>query len=201
MSKGETTCDFLQRYIDLCDNPSCRGTLEKAHALRDEIIALFESDIPSIRSGLLLRIRTGTVNDDTVNAVMDLVLLRKKLEKLQAVLSDADLKRKDELEIARLKATSATAIAVATATSSVEMSLSLEITSVTQLSSEDISPEDKLRLVTLLSSLEEEKTKKNKAALSEKLSAVLKFLADSSVKVAVACIPYLPQFTELLKNL
>ncbi|GEM_PF-905942 len=89
----------------------------------------------------------------------------------------------------------------ANASVTVTISISNTIELINQLPSNVLSDKEKEELEEKLSAVEVAKTSENKEKLMGKVGNVLKYIADKSIEVGIAALPYLGEISEFIKSM
>jgi uncharacterized protein YecA (UPF0149 family) len=197
---------LINDYMNRCAEILQRRSYLQAEILEKEIISVFGSEIQDITSNLSVY----EIGTDT-NFFEDLTLLKAILENYKSNLELEEERRKDEIEILRLKQPISTAhfnnqntnssSANANATNIVEVKIEQALENIANLNEEILSKDDKDKLEGLLSSIEVAKNSKDKDKLLNKIGNVLKFIAEKGVQVGIATLPYLGEVSKFVSSL
>jgi len=191
---------FVQEYINKCETILEDKDIKKADILQDDIIAVFEKEIPNICNRL--DNYNHYCSDKPVDFLGDLSKLQQILTNHLADLEREDEIRKDELEKLKLKQSilninnTNTNSANATATSTVTITIEQTIKNISQIPDTILSQSEKEELEDKISALEVAKI--NPTKLKNKLPGILKYIADKGVDVGVALLPYLGEIAKLI---
>lgn len=192
--------EFMQEYIIKCEKILEDKDIKKADLLQDDIVAVFENEIPNICN------RLDSYNHFNSDKPVDFL---GDLSKLQQILTNhlADLEREDEIrkdELEKLKLQSILNInntntnsANATATSNVTITIEQIIKNINQIPDTILSQLEKEELEDKISALEV--ARNNPTKLKSKLLGILKYIADKGVDVGIALLPYLGEIAKLVK--
>lgn len=194
-----TKAKFVQEYINKCETILLDKDIKKADILQDDIIAVFEKEIPNICTRLDNYNHWGS--DKPVDFLGDLSKLKQILTNYLTDLERKDEIRKDELEKLKksninIKNTNNIS-SNATATSNVTITIKQTIENISQIPDTILSQSEKEELEDKISALEVAKS--NPAKLKSKLPSVLKYIADKGVEVGIALLPYLGEIAKLIK--
>ncbi len=173
--------EFVQEYIDKCN--AAYGPLEK-RSLCYKIFGLFQGEIPKIEH---------YVYPDSSDCLDSLVA---KLINYKCNLERENEIRKEEIEKLQLqKSITIQNTLSATATSTVTITIEQTISNILSIPKEDLPDEEKKKLVAELTDLEF--AKGNEPTLKEKISNILKNIADKGFEVGKAVLPLV---LEYMKN-
>lgn len=111
-------------------------------------------------------------------------------------------KRKDELELARLKQGNINVSANATNSNEINVNITLEqaIECINQIPDDIMTKEEKADLEDKLSGIDSAVKSGKKEKGKEKIFAVLKFLMDKGTDALIAMLPYLAQMAGLIQS-
>lgn len=187
---------LINEYISRCETVIANKDIRGSEILQDEIIGVFEAEIPHIKSQLDNYSGIGFFDSGhKVDFISDIKLLKQKLINYAANIKLEQDKMAHEIELAKLKQPSISATAEVVAEQSVINSVEISITNVIdeieKMEEEKISPEDKKLLQEYIYSLEGIKNTKNKSKFWDKSKEVLKFLIDKGIDVAKIILPYI----------
>lgn len=191
--------EFVQKYIDKCEEVVRRKNPSEAEKLQNEIDAVFGYEVEGLHTGLDSHSVQFYEGETVTDWIGDAELLQKKLINYKINLQDQKSERARELELARLHAhnitvdnhSANTATATAEASAVTQVSFEQMIESLNQISDGILSKEEKGELEDKLAAVEANKNGKDKGKLAEKIGAVLKYIVDKGVEVGIAVLPYL----------
>ncbi len=192
---------FVQEYINKCEKILVDKDIKKADILQDDIIAVFEKEIPTICNRLDNYNHWGS--DTPVDFLGDLSKLQQILTNHLADLEREDKIRNDELEKLKLQQSilninnTNTNSANATATSNVTITIEQTLEAISRISEDVLRQADKQELEDKISALEVAKS--NPTKLKCKLPGILKYIADKGVEVGIALLPYLGDIARMIK--
>ena len=184
--------EFVQEYIDKCNEILDRKDKHEAKKYQEIIIAVFEPKIPSIKN--MLDNYRGYFSDEPVDFLGDLLKLEQILIGYLTDLEREDEIRKYELEKLQLQK-SITIQNTLSATTTVTVTIEQTTSNISSIPKEGLSDEEKSKLVADLSQLG--LFKGDKPILKEKLSNILKYVADKGFEVGKAVLPLI---LEYMKN-
>lgn len=193
---------YIKGYIDKCDNAyhEVKGSPEK---LCSEIISIFESEIPTITSGLEMYGYGSNPRYD-----LDLCVLKEKLQLYVYNLEGEKDNQEKELEKLRLQQAmftvnnqnTNTSSSTSSASATVEVTIEQIHENITKMPEDVLSSEEKEQLKDLIDLLEADKKRKNNEGICKKLQNILKFIAEKSVEVSIAVLPYLGQISTMISS-
>lgn len=191
--------DTLQKYIDACDEVKSHSKTEK-DKLIDEIVNVYNNEIENIYDGLDMYQWTNDVNDIDYNS--DIRKIKAKLINYKDNLELEEQKRKDAIEIARLKQGNINLSANANNSNNININITLEqvIKNIEQIPEEAMSNDDKDDLEDKLSVIDAAVKSGKKEKAKEKVVGVLKFLADKGADALIAVLPYLGQMAGMINQ-
>ena len=169
---------LIDGYIEKCKK--CKLPTE-AENLIEEIIGVFNKEIEDITLKLDSYDMTRLYGDNTpINYIGDINLLKAKLENYKATL---------EYELEKAKKTDYPLVSVQQ-NSNINISIDFDqtITSIESIPNDILSQEEKEQIEGKLSGL---KTEQDKSALWSRVQGILKWLADKSIDVGIASLPYI----------
>jgi hypothetical protein len=197
--------DLLNEYISKCEEIIISKNLVSAYMLSNEITSVFYGEIHDIELGLSI------YGYGDKNHYGDIIILKAKLINYKTTLELEETRRKDEIEILRLKQPISTATyhnvnsnssnAISNATNNVSLLIHQTIENITNLNEDTLSDSEKNKLDGLLNAIEMDKKSKDKEKLLEKVGGILKFIADKSVQVGIAVLPYLGEVSEFIATI
>ncbi|MCQ2286641.1 MAG: hypothetical protein MJZ76_07180 [Bacteroidales bacterium] len=182
----ESKIEFIQSFIDRCDECIVSKNVDNAKKLQKEIISTFSSDISQITSQLDSYAAYHSLNkingwnDPPVKYIDDLVLLKNRLIKLKLDLQEPI---KENMQVPLISLTQ-----VQNQTTNVNIDFEATISIIERLPESSLNVEDKEILLGKLASL---KGCLDKNSKWEKCKGLLKWLADKSVDAAIAVLPYI----------
>lgn len=188
--------EFINKYIEKCDNAINLNNSQKAKELQKEIIGIFQSEITDIKNGLDNYSGLGLYDINfEVNYIADIKLLREKLLNYVENINEEKEKREYELELARFKqqniSANAEVISNQSVTTNYETSITNTIELINNISKEKLSDNDKKTLQEYIYTLDGIKNTKDKNKFWEKTKDVLHFIADKCADAAIAILPYI----------
>lgn len=193
--------DFINSYISKCDEAIASGNLSAADKLQDEIIAVFEAEIPDIKNMLDNYGFSSYDSGRQVDFIGDIKLVKQKLVNYLFNIQQKQEKMKYDLELARLKQPQLSAHAeanptqtttqTATQTANINITIDQTLKRLDEISEENLSTTDKDALKDLIFSLEGCKAAKDTNKFWSKTKEVLKFIADKGADAAIATLPYI----------
>ena len=194
----------LNSYIEKCDENIERKDPSKAEILMDEVIGVFEAEIPDIKSQLTMY----GWGESSVNYPKDLAVIKAILMNYRANLKREDDIRSAELEMLRLKQSILNinntnhneASSEANANVTVVVTVNQAIEGINNLPENVLSKEEKESLEEKVASLELLTKSGDKVRASKKLGAILKYVADKGIEVGIALLPYLGEISKLLQG-
>ncbi len=204
--------ELIQSYIDKCTALYTSNTNQKeAGDLIDDIVAVFEKEIPTITTRLRVFYNVSTLE----NGLKDINTLILILENYKSDLEENQLKEEKELEKLRLQAeisrNSVTvnntnnnqnhSEAISSSTANVTITIEQVLDKIKNLPTEILSDTDKSDLEDKLNAIEIAKKSKDKKKLMDKIGSVLKYITDKSVVVAVAALPYLAEISKFIDTI
>lgn len=194
----------LNSYIEKCDENIERKDPSKAEILMDEVIGVFEAEIPDIKSQLTMY----GWGESSVNHFKDLAVIKAILINYRANLKREDDIRSAELEMLRLKQSilninntnNNEALSTAKASVAVTVTIKQTLESINNLPENVLSKEEKESLEEKVASLELLTKSGDKEKASKKLGGILKYVADKGIEVGIALLPYLGEISKLLQG-
>ena len=172
--------ELIKEYIEKCDN--CDSV--KYEKLITEIVATFDNEIKDITSGLdsysIVRLYGSNKPCDYIG---DLQLLKTKLRNYLATIELNSTNIKNQGQTFNINQTV-----------SVNISFEQTIENIDKLSGKNLSDDEKEKLITDLTKL---KLAKDKNKIWDNAKNILKWIADKSVEVGIAALPYI---TDIIKN-
>lgn len=195
---------ILNSYIEKCDENIEQKDQSKAEMLMDEVIGVFEAEIPDIKSQLTMY----GWGAPSVNYFKDLAVIKAILINYRANLKREDDIRSAELEMLRLKQSilninntnNNEALSTAEASVAVTVTIKQTLESINNLPDDILSKEDKESLEEKVASLELLTKSGDKEKASKKLGSILKYVADKGIEVGIALLPYLGEISKLLQG-
>lgn len=195
---------ILNSYIEKCDENIERKDPPKSEILMEEVIGVFEAEIPDIKSQLTMY----GWGESSVNYPKDLAVIKAILMNYRANLKREDDIRSAELEMLRLKQSilninntnNNEALSTAEASVAVTVTIKQTLESINNLPDDILSKEDKESLEEKVASLELLTKSGDKEKASKKLGSILKYVADKGIEVGIALLPYLGEISKLLQG-
>ena len=188
--------EFIESYINRCDEVVVSKSTADAKILQSEIIGVFQSEITDIKNKLDNYSGLGFFDKDhQVDFIGDIKLIKQKLINYAINIQRGQAKIEYELELARLKQPQISAYAeanptqTATATSNVAITIEQAIKQLDEISEDSLSANDKDILKEYLFSLEGIKAAKDKKKFWSKAKEILIFIADKGADAAIATLP------------
>ena len=188
---------FIDEYIEECNLVLDNKSTSQAKLLEDEILGVFSGEIENIRNRLDLF--TNYANDDWIDYLGDISILRQKLINYKINIKEEKEKRAYDLEIAKLQQPNITAHAEShqsqKQSSNVNVNITIEqlLKQVDEISESNLNAENKETLKEYIYSLEGVKVSKDKNKFWDKTKEILRFLADKSADAAIVMLPYIIQ--------
>ncbi len=184
-----TKNEFIKECIDKCDDAYVKKNLPLAKETEEYIISAFSQDKLNIGEHLY---NTGSSYD----YIEDMRLVRGILYNYICNLEREEENKKYEIEKLQLqKSITIQNTLSATATSTVTITIEQTISNILSIPKEDLPDEEKKKLVAELTDLEF--AKGNEPTLKEKISNILKNIADKGFEVGKAVLPLV---LEYMKN-
>lgn len=185
----EEKIKVLEEYICALDDAITERNAEKAKELQTEIIAVYEPEIDSLKSGLdnysIAHFGTST----PVDYIGDARLLKAKLQNYKLNLASGlykPFRRTDG-------AVTVTQHVNQDVSTEVVITLEQTISNIQSLPETALSAEDKDILSGKIAAISSEK---NKEKLWEKVSGALKWIAEKGIQVGIAALPYIAKALE-----
>lgn len=205
--KSDLLWDFKQMFEeDLKNLRSAKSDINNSEMpeitkqqLYKEITAKYHSIIPNLGSGLYQYIAElgfyDEVSGDSLRHNIDQIY--NKLTSFKAIGFPGVIKEAAAPSHQVLINNNNNANASATVTISISNTIEL----INQLPPDVLSDEEKEELEEKLSAVEVAKTSGNKEKLMGKVGNVLKYIADKSIEVGIAALPYLGEISEFIKSM
>lgn len=172
--------ELIKEYIEKCDNCDSNN-YEK---LITEIVSTFNNEIKDITSGLdSYSIVRFYGSDKPCDYKGDLQLLKTKLRNYLATIEMNNANNKGGGQIFNINQTV-----------SVNITFEQTIENIDKIPEDNLSDEDKEKLISDLTKL---KFSKDKNKIWDNAKSILKWLADKSLEVGIAALPYI---SEIVKN-
>ena len=186
----------LQKYIDACDEIRSHGDVEKDQLI-DEIVNVYNNEVGNIHTGLDMY---GWNVSGKIDYDGDIKKIKAKLINYKDNLELKEQKRKDDLELARLKQNNINLSANASNSNNININITLEqvIKNIEQIPDEILSKDEKDDLEDKLSGIDTVVKSGKKEKAKEKIVGVLKFLADKGADALIAILPYLGQMARMI---
>lgn len=192
----------IEKYIAKCDEYIKDRLLFEEKEKNDffmEVEGVYGEEIKGFRTSL--DFYEPYIGDkETIDFDGDIQKIKAKLINYKDNLEMEEQKRKDELELARLKQGNINVSANANNSNKVNINITLDqaIENINQIPDDIMTKDEKEELEDKLSGIDAAvKSGKNEKA-KEKIGAVLKFLADKGADALIAMLPYLGQIAGLL---
>lgn len=179
----------VEEYIDELDNAIDRNEVERAKELQTEIIAVYEPEIESLKSELDNYSITQFDTSTPVDYIGDAILLKAKLQNYKLNLASGLYKPFQGVD----GAVTVTQHVNQDVSTSVVINLEQTIHSILQLPESVLSDDEKEILSGKIASISAEKDREKRW---EKVSGVLKWIADKGIQVGIAALPYITKMLE-----
>lgn len=188
----------LEKYIAACDEKR-NGKDEKYYFLQ-EVFGVYDTEINNIHSGLdMYRFHSS---GDVTDYDGDILKVKAKLINYKDNLEMEEQKRKDELEVARLKG-NINVSATANNSNNINIQITLEqvIENIENISEDVLPKEEKEDLEDKISGIDTAVKSGKKEKAKEKICGVLKFLTDKGADALIVMLPYLGQMAGMISQL
>ncbi len=179
----------VEEYIDELDNAIDKNEVERAKELQTEIIAVYEPEIESLKSELDNYSITQFDTSTPVDYIGDAILLKAKLQNYKLNLASGLYKPFQGVD----GAVTVTQHVNQDVSTSVVINLEQTIHSILQLPESVLSDDEKEILSGKIASISAEKDREKRW---EKVSGVLKWIADKGIQVGIAALPYITKMPE-----
>lgn len=179
----------VEEYIDELDNAIDRNEVERAKELQTEIIAVYEPEIESLKSELDNYSITQFDTSTPVDYIGDAILLKAKLQNYKLNLASGLYKPFQGVD----GAVTVTQHVNQDVSTSVVINLEQTIHSILQLPESVLSDDEKEILSGKIASISAVKDREKRW---EKVSGVLKWIADKGIQVGIAALPYITKMLE-----
>ncbi len=179
----------VEEYIDELDNAIDKNEVERAKELQTEIIAVYEPEIESLKSELDNYSITQFDTSTPVDYIGDAILLKAKLQNYKLNLASGLYKPFQGVD----GAVTVTQHVNQDVSTSVVINLEQTIHSILQLPESVLSDDEKEILSGKIASISAEKDREKRW---EKVSGVLKWIADKGIQVGIAALPYITKMLE-----
>ena len=179
----------VEEYIDELDNAIDKNEVERAKELQTEIIAVYEPEIESLKSELDNYSITQFDTSTPVDYIGDAILLKAKLQNYKLNLASGLDKPFQGVD----GAVTVTQHVNQDVSTSVVINLEQTIHSILQLPESVLSDDEKEILSGKIASISAEKDREKRW---EKVSGVLKWIADKGIQVGIAALPYITKMPE-----
>lgn len=179
----------VEEYIDELDNAIDKNEVERAKELQTEIIAVYEPEIESLKSELGNYSITQFDTSTPVDYIGDAILLKAKLQNYKLNLASGLYKPFQSVD----GAVTVTQHVNQDVSTSVVINLEQTIHSILQLPESVLSDDEKEILSGKIASISAEKDREKRW---EKVSGVLKWIADKGIQVGIAALPYITKMPE-----
>lgn len=189
--------DNINKYIVECDKVR-KSEVAKYDFLK-EVFAVYGDEIGNIHEGLDMY--SYHFDNESIDYDGDIVKVKAKLINYKDNLELEEQKRKDELEIARLKQGNISISSSSNNSNNINVQITLEqaISNIDKIPDEIMTKEEKEELEDKVSGIEATLRNGKKEKAREKVCGVLKFLADKGADALIAVLPYLGQVAGLIK--
>lgn len=186
----------LDKYIKECDEMMNVDSEEQLQFIT-RVVSVYANEITNIREELDAYLLGNS------NYALDLQNIKAKLINHRDNLELEEQKRKDELELARLKQGHISVSATANNSNEIKINVTLEqaLECISKIPDEVMSQEEKDDLEDKLSGIDNAVKTGKKEKAKEKIFAVLKFLMDKGADALIAMLPYLAQMAGLIQNI
>ena len=177
--------DLFDEYLEKCEH--C--TIDESENLIKEITTVFQPEIPTIRRNLDTFNKAHMYEIEytprKIDCIQDVKVIQKILENYKANLEYKLLTNKQQVYNF-----------TQTQNSNISINVSFEqtISAIEAIPTDTLSQDEKEQLEGKLSKIN---TEKDKSKLWEKAQSALKWIADKSIEVGIAALPYI---AEALKN-
>lgn len=185
----EEKIKVLEGYVCALDDAITKKDVEKAKELQTEIIAVYEPEIDSLKSKLDNYSFTHYGASTPVDYIGDAKLLRAKLQNYKLNLASGLYKPFQGVD----GAVTVTQHVNQDVSTSVVINLEQTIHSILQLPESVLSDDEKEILSGKIASISAEKDREKRW---EKVSGVLKWIADKGIQVGIAALPYITKMLE-----
>lgn len=185
----EEKIKVLEGYICALDDAITKRNAEKAKKLQTEIIAVYEPEIESLKSELDNYSITQFDTSTPVDYIGDAILLKAKLHNYKLNLASGLYKPFQGVD----GAVTVTQHVNQDVSTSVVINLEQTIHSILQLPESVLSDDEKEILSGKIASISAEKDREKRW---EKVSGVLKWIADKGIQVGIAALPYITKMLE-----
>lgn len=185
----EEKIKVLEGYICALDDAITKKDVGKAKELQTEIIAVYEPEIDSLKSKLDNYSFTHYGASTPVDYIGDAKLLRAKLQNYKLNLASGLYKPFQGVD----GAVTVTQHVNQDVSTSVVINLEQTIHSILQLPESVLSDDEKEILSGKIASISAEKDREKRW---EKVSGVLKWIADKGIQVGIAALPYITKMLE-----
>ena len=185
----EEKIKVLEGYICALDDSITKRNAEKAKKLQTEIIAVYEPEIESLKSELDNYSITQFDTSTPVDYIGDAILLKAKLQNYKLNLASGLYKPFQGVD----GAVTVTQHVNQDVSTSVVINLEQTIHSILQLPESVLSDDEKEILSGKIASISAEKDREKRW---EKVSGVLKWIADKGIQVGIAALPYISKMLE-----
>ena len=186
----EEKLQMLESYIDKLETAVFQNDNAKAKTLQKEIIAVYESEIASLRSQLDSQDVSHLLqNASSVDYIGDAKLLQKKLQNYRLNLVTGIYKPFQSSD----GAVTVTQHVNQDVSATVVVTFEQTIHNIQELPESVLSDEEKEMLSGKLASISAEKDKEKRW---EKISSALKWIAEKGIQVGIAALPYITKMLE-----
>jgi len=188
----------LDKYIKACDEK--RSGKDEKYFFLQEVFGVYDNEIKNIHSGLDMYVWHS--DGQVVDYDGDIQKVKAKLINYKDNIELEEQKRKDEIELARLKQGNINVSATANNSNEISINITLEqaIECINQIPDDILTKEEKGDLEDKLSGIDTAVKSGKKEKAKEKILAVLKFLIDKGADALIAILPYLAQMAGLIQS-
>ena len=185
----EEKIKVIEEYICALEDAITKNSTEKAKELQAEIIAVYEPEIPSLKSKLDNYSFEHIYTDKRTDYIGDAKLLKAKLQNYKLNLAAGLYKPFQDAD----GAVTVTQHVNQDVSTEVVITLDHAINNIQSLPEAELSAEDKDILSGKIASISSEKDKENRW---KKVSDTLKWIAEKGIQVGIAALPYIAKALE-----
>ena len=185
----EEKIKVIGEYICALEDAITKNSAEKAKELQAEIIAVYEPEIPSLKSKLDNYSFEHIYTDKRTDYIGDAKLLKAKLQNYKLNLAAGLYKPFQDAD----GAVTVTQHVNQDVSTEVVITLDQAISNIQSLPETELSAEDKDILSGKIASISSEKDKENRW---KKVSDTLKWIAEKGIQVGIAALPYIAKALE-----
>ena len=185
----EEKIKIIDKYISNLIEAINRKDCNYAKALQKKIIAVYLSEIDSLKSGLDNYRHTYIDGSREVDYIGDAEILKEKLQnhRLNIISGFYELNQWTKGAVNVIQHVNQDI------NTTVVVNYEQTINNIQELSSSELSDEDKKVLYNLLESISTERDKEKRW---EKISSTLKWIADKGIQIGIATLPYISKVLE-----